>query len=119
MSGYNNDPNYDDRRGAVRVQLDQPCFALLHVLETGAIFQVMMSDISVNGAQLLFPPQFDPTEIPDTATLMLDSFPPGPLSMLNNIRATLAWRGLSNCGVTFNYPLQVPLEQLVGQSVRF
>ena len=103
------------RRAATRVQLDRPCFALLHVLDSGAIFQVMLVDLSVTGAQLFFPPQFDPAEIPDKAALMLDSFPPGPLAMLDNIRSNLVWRGLSNCGIVFNYPLQVPLEILVGR----
>ncbi|MDR2892069.1 MAG: PilZ domain-containing protein [Deltaproteobacteria bacterium] len=115
MSGTELENSDIGRRVATRVQLDQPCFALLHVLETGAIFQVMLIDLSLTGAQLLFPPQFDPAEIPDKATLMLDSFPPGPMAMLDNIRANMVWRGLSNCGILFNYPLQVPLEMLVGK----
>lgn len=102
-----------ERRGAPRVQLDRQCFARLYI-EGLESYNVMLTDISPQGAQLLLPPQITPEQIPEGVKLFLYNFPEefGPLRD-REVEGELAWRGLRNCGMVFSVELEVSVEDFI------
>lgn len=107
-----------ERRKGPRVQLDNPCFATLHI-EGMESYNVMLTDIGVLGAQVLLPPQIEPAEIPDDARLFLYGFPES-LEQLKDkeLKGTIAWRGLRNCGIAFTDPMEFAMDEFVTFSVK-
>lgn len=107
-----------ERRRAPRVQLDKPCFARMHI-EGLESYDVMLTDISQQGAQLLLPPQIEPGYIPDGAKLFLYNFPEDLSGFKDReIEGELAWRGVRNCGVSFKEMLDVSVEEFVPFAVK-
>ncbi|MDL2307031.1 PilZ domain-containing protein [Desulfovibrio sp. OttesenSCG-928-C06] len=102
-----------ERRRAPRVQLDNPCFATLHI-EGMESYNVMLTDIGAQGAQVLLPPQIEPSDIPEDARLFLYGFSDS-LEQLKDkeIQGSIAWRGLRNCGIAFTEELDLSMDEFV------
>jgi hypothetical protein len=117
MSKKTEHDTWQERRETRRVELDTPVFARMFLQNSDSSLQVMLTDISPGGAQVLLPPSRHLENVECGTPVTLGEFPPA-LKPLNGLDGSLAWKGKNNCGIQFDKALLAPLEELIGQHVK-